>query len=110
MPKTPKPAVSSHPIDHHIRVIRGQKVMLDSGLAALYGVETKMVNRAVRRNPERFPERFMFQLTQEEAQSLRFQSGTSNGARNLLRFRWDKVPDKGTVFPSDAGAKRDLCP
>lgn len=50
--------------------------MLDYDLAALYGVETKALNRAVRRNTERFPERFMFQLTREE--SLRYQNGTLN--------------------------------
>ena len=49
-----------------IIVIRGQKVMLGSDLAQLYGVETKALNRAVKRNIERFPEGFMFQLTDEE--------------------------------------------
>ena len=44
--------------------------MLDADLAALYGVETKMLNRAVRRNPERFPEHFMFQLTAQEADAI----------------------------------------
>jgi len=51
------------PIEHLIHVIRGQQVMLDSDLARLYGVETKVLNQAVRRNIERFPEDFMFQLT-----------------------------------------------
>ena len=60
-----------------IKVIRGQKVLLDSDLAALYEVETKAMNRAVRRNIDRFPEDFMFQLTKEEF--LRCQIGTSNG-------------------------------
>jgi hypothetical protein len=100
MPKKPKPAVSSRPIDHHIRVIRGQKVMLDSDLAALYGVETKMLNRAVRRIPERFPDRFMFQLTQEETQSLRFQSGTSNGGRGGRRYLPYAFTEHGVVMLS----------
>ena len=64
-----------------IRIIRGQKVMLDADLAALYGVETKVFNQAVRRNIERFPEDFMFQLTEEEAESLRSQIVTLNAGR-----------------------------
>jgi hypothetical protein len=74
------------PIEHHIYVIRGQKVMLDADLAALYEVETKMLNRAVRRNPERFPEHFMFQLTAQEADPLRYQIGTSKTGRGGRRY------------------------
>ncbi len=68
------------PIEHVgslIRIVRGQKVLLDSDLAQLYEVETKVMNRAVRRNIGRFPEDFMFQLTKDEF--LRCQSGTSKG-------------------------------
>ena len=54
-----------------IHTIRGQRVMLDADLAALYGVETKALNQAVRRNIERFPDDFMFELTREEYRSLR---------------------------------------
>jgi phage regulator Rha-like protein len=63
--------------------------MLDSDLAMLYEVETKMLNRAVRRNQERFPEQFMFQLTGQEAESLRYQIGTSKegpGGRRYLPY------------------------
>ncbi|MCP4195783.1 MAG: ORF6N domain-containing protein, partial [Proteobacteria bacterium] len=60
-----------------IKVIRGHKVILDSDLAQLYEVETKAMNRAVRRNIDRFPEDFMFQLTKDEF--LRCQFGTSKG-------------------------------
>lgn len=63
-------------IERSILLLRGQKVMLDSDLAELYGVETKALNRAVKRNIGRFPEDFMFQLTKEEYDSLRFQFGT----------------------------------
>jgi hypothetical protein len=63
-------------IEQAILLIRGQRVMLDRDLAALYGVETKNLNKAVRRNVERFPADFMFQLTADEADSLRFQFGT----------------------------------
>lgn len=59
-----------------IFVIRGHKVMLDSDLAKLYGVETKRLNEAVKRNIERFPEDFMFQLTSEEIEVLRSQIAT----------------------------------
>lgn len=63
-------------IQNKIHEVRGVRVMLDKDLAELYGVETKALNRAVKRNIERFPERFMFQLTKEEA--LRCQIGTLN--------------------------------
>jgi hypothetical protein len=59
-------------------LVRGHKVMLDADLAALYGVETKMLVRTVKRNAERFPEDFMFQLTAEELVNLRCQFGTSS--------------------------------
>jgi hypothetical protein len=60
-----------------IRFLRGEKVLLDSDLAALYGVATKALNQAVKRNAARFPPDFMFQLTVEESQDLIFQSGIS---------------------------------
>jgi hypothetical protein len=61
-----------------IQLIRGQKVMLDADLGNLYGVETGALTRAVRRNIERFPEDFMFQLSKAEFDDLRRQSGTSS--------------------------------
>jgi hypothetical protein len=69
--------VSLSKIESMIYVIRGHKVMLDSDLAELYEVETKALNRAVRRNSDRFPEDFMFQLTSEEYQLLKSQIVTS---------------------------------
>jgi hypothetical protein len=65
MRKTRKSSVPARPIEHHIDIIRGQKVMLDSELAALYGVSTGALNQAVRRNLDRFPEDFMFLLYPE---------------------------------------------
>lgn len=62
-------------IENKIMLIRGQKVMLDSDLAALYGVTTFNLNKAVKRNLNRFPDDFMFRLSREEYQSLRFQFG-----------------------------------
>lgn len=77
--------ISSENLASPILVIRGQKVMLDSDLAALYGVETKVLNQAVRRNIERFPEDFMFQLTSDEAERLRSQSVTLKKGRGQHR-------------------------
>jgi hypothetical protein len=65
-------------IENMIYVIRGQKVMLDSDLAELYEVETKYLNRAVKRNIARFPNDFMFQLDSKDLASLRCQIGTAN--------------------------------
>jgi len=61
-----------------IFIIRGQKVMIDCDLAELYGVLTGNLNKAVKRNNKRFPEDFMFQLTKEEFDNLKFQFGTSS--------------------------------
>ena len=70
-----------------ILLIRGKRVMLDKDLAALYEVQTKNLNKAVKRNTERFPEDFMFQLTKEEVETLRFQIGTSKrGGRKYLPY------------------------
>jgi hypothetical protein len=65
-------------IINKIYLIRGQKVMIDYDLAGLYRVETKQLKRAVKRNLERFPHDFMFELTLEELQNLRSQTGTSS--------------------------------
>jgi len=58
--------------------VRGEKIMLDADLARLYGVSTKALNQAVKRNSQRFPADFMFRLTKKETESLIFQSGRSN--------------------------------
>ncbi|MDR0444490.1 MAG: ORF6N domain-containing protein [Treponema sp.] len=72
-------------IQNMIHEIRGQKVMFDSDLAALYQVETKYLNRTIKRNLQRFPTDFMFQLTEKEFSDLRCQIGTSSwgGSRYL---------------------------
>jgi hypothetical protein len=72
-------------IESRIFLIKGKKVMLDRDLAALYGVTTGNLNRAVKRNLDRFPEDFMFQLTDQEVKNLIFQFGTSRwgGTRKL---------------------------
>jgi hypothetical protein len=73
--------VSLSKIENMIYLIRGQKVMVDSDLADLYQVETKALNQAVRRNLDRFPKDFMFQLTSEEYRTLKSQSVTSKVGR-----------------------------
>jgi hypothetical protein len=71
--------ISVERIASRIYLSRGQKIMIDSDLAKLYRVETKNLNKAVQRNPRRFPGDCMFQLTSEEFDALRFQIGTSKG-------------------------------
>ncbi|MBR1493159.1 MAG: ORF6N domain-containing protein [Bacteroidaceae bacterium] len=71
-----------------IRVIRGQQVMLDFDLAFLYGVETKALNQAVKRNINRFPEDFMFKLTKSELEILRSQIVTSNPIERQQNTNW----------------------
>jgi hypothetical protein len=79
--KTAKSIIPVERIASRIYLIRSQKVMLDADLAALYGVETKVFNQAVRRNMDRFPEDFMFQLSAEEAAALRSQFVTLEKGR-----------------------------
>jgi len=66
-------------VEDRILTIRGHRVMIDTDLAEVYGVPTKRLNEAERRNAARFPEDFMFQLTGDEAETLRSQFATSNG-------------------------------
>lgn len=72
-------------IEPLIRIIRGQQVLLDSDLAILYGVETKRLNEQVKRNIERFPDDFMFQLTKVELINLKSQIATSSAIENSPR-------------------------
>lgn len=72
-------------IQSKIHEIRGQKVMLDRDFAQMYGVETRVLNQAVKRNADRFPIDFMFRLSKEEWENLKSQSVTSNwgGVRKI---------------------------
>ena len=70
-------AITDQVVVNRILVIRGVKVMLDADLAELYGVDNKQLKRQVRRNSDRFPEDFMFELTVDELKILRSHSGTS---------------------------------
>ncbi len=78
MPKKTKELIPKNQILKIILVIRGEKVILDSDLAALYGVETRRLNEQVRRNIDKFPKDFMFQLTQEDFANLKSQIATSS--------------------------------
>ena len=81
------PIIPDNIVVNKIYELRGLKVMLDSDLAELYGVETKRLNEQVGRNPDRFPEDFMFQLTDEEWLNLKSQIATSSwGGRRKLPF------------------------
>ena len=82
-----------------IRWFRGQKVLLDSDLAALYGVTTGNLNKAVSRNRDRFPSDFMFQLSAEEAEDLIFQIGRSKG-RGGRRHRPYAFTEQGIAMLS----------
>lgn len=85
-------------IQNRIYEIRGQRVMLDKDLAALYEVPTKSLNLSVKRNIERFPPDFMFQLTKEEYEMLRFQIETSEPEQNPLRFQIETSNRGGTRY------------
>jgi len=74
-------------VEQKILLLRGERVMLDADLAALYGVETRLLVRAVKRNVARFPEDFMFQLTTEETANLRSQIGISSSGHGGRRYR-----------------------
>ena len=78
--------ISQKGIESLIYAVRGKQVMFDKDLAQLYQVETKILNKAVKRNIERFPETFCFQLNDEESETLRFQIGTSNAGRGGRRY------------------------
>jgi len=86
-------------IEEAIYLIRGERVMLDADLAELYGVTTGNFNKAVKRNLDRFPEDFMFQLTKEEADELlRFQTGISKRGRGGRRFRPYAFTEQGAAM------------
>lgn len=87
-------------IENRIHLIRGRKVMIDRDLAELYGVGTKVLNQAVRRNSERFPEDFMFVLNQDELKSLRSQFVTSYVGRGGDRYLPIAFTEQGVAMLS----------
>src|ERR1041385_3647827 len=87
MPTKAAPLAVEH-LEQTIHLIRGHKVLLDRDLAALYGVTTGNFNKAVRRNIDRFPSDFMFQLTREEAEGSRFQFGILNAKQRGTNIKY----------------------
>ena len=87
-------------IERRIFLVRGQKVMLDADLAALYRVPTKSLNLAVKRNRDRFPEDFMFQLTDDEVAGLRFHFETSKRGRGGRRYLPYAFTEQGVAMLS----------
>lgn len=88
-------------IEGSILTLRGQRVILDHDLARLYGVSTKRLNEQVKRNQERFPEDFMFQLEVQEVASLRSQTATSKGAKGGRRYRPYVFTEHGAVMAAN---------
>ena len=78
--------------------LRGEKVLLDRDLAELYGVKTKALKQAVRRNIERFPDDFMFELTKEEFENWRSQFVTSNSDKMGLRYKPMAFTEQGVAM------------
>ena len=108
-----KPTISPMEIKNLIYTIRGKQVMLDSDLASLYQVETKNLNKAVKRNIERFPISFCFQLTEEDFENLRFQIGTSSlsyGGRRYLPYVFTEqgVAMASAILRSDIAIKMSV--
>jgi len=96
-------------IQRAIFLVRAEKVMLDADLAALYGVSTGNLNKAVKRNLDRFPLDFMFQLTSDEAENLRFQIGISShrGPRHRHPFPFRRHPPAHGPAPACAAKTRN---
>ncbi|MCP1996106.1 ORF6N domain-containing protein [Flavobacterium sp. HSC-61S13] len=92
--------IAQKEIENLIYTIRGKQVMLDSDLASLYQVETKNLNKAVKRNIERFPASFCFQLSKEEVENLRFQIGTSSLSYGGRRYFPYVFTEQGVAMAS----------
>jgi hypothetical protein len=93
--------ISPEPVEHITRsilILRGQRVILDRELAAIYGATTKRLNEQVKRNRDRFPEDFMFQLTAEEAERSRSQIATLNSGRGQnIKYRPYAFTEHGAI-------------
>lgn len=98
--KIEQESIADEMIVSRIFLIRGQKVMIDRDLAELYGVETKVLNQAVRRNIERFPEDFMFQLSDDELKNWKSQIVTSNSVKIGLRKKPLAFTEQGLAMLS----------
>jgi hypothetical protein len=93
-----KAALAPKPIESQIFFVRGQRVLIDSDLAALYEVEVRALNQAVKRNATRFPADFVFQLTPRESDVLRSQFVISNAARGGRRYLPYAFTEHGAIM------------
>lgn len=100
MGNTQSATIPDEVIMNKIYVIRDQKIMLDRDLAELYGVETKVLKQAVRRNMMRFPEDFMFEMSQKELENWRSQNVTSKQVRQGLRYKPFCFTEQGVTMLS----------
>lgn len=108
--ETPRAMVAESRIARHIAFVRGHKVMLDQDIAVLYGVSAKRLNEQVRRNSERFPSDFMFQLTSEEAENLRSQMATSSWRHGGRRYLPLAFTEQGVAMRSGVlNSSRAVC-
>lgn len=96
--KTRKQVTIIRPVEELVHLIRGHRVMLDSDLAALYGVSTKVFNQAVRRNKERFPSDFMFELSSSESAVMRSQTVTAS--KRNIRYQSLAFTEQGVAMLS----------
>ena len=104
-----KAVAATRPVEGLIHVIRGHKVMLDADLAALYGVETKQLNRAVKRNLSRFPEEFMFRLTEEERMRCQFGAASKRNVRfQPLAFTEHGVVMLSSILNSERAVQMNI--
>jgi hypothetical protein len=96
-------------VEEGIHLIRGQRVMFDSDLAEIYGVTTKRLNEQLKRNRQRFPKDFAFQLTRDEAASLRSQIATSNRRGGRRYLPWVFTEHGALMLASVTMWKRPQC-
>ena len=96
-------------LDELIREVRGQKVIFDTDLARIYGIPTFRLNEAVKRNRERFPEDFMFQLTRAEVAALRSQFAISKKGRGGRRTLPYAFTEHGAIMAQMCSTARTLC-
>ena len=101
MPKKKQAVAVLEPVEPLIREIRRERVILDADLARIHGVETKAMNRAIKRNAERFPADFVFQLTSAEAEVLRCQFGTSKAGSGGRRYLPYAFTEHGAIMAAN---------
>ena len=100
MRKPPK-TLTTNQLGALIYEVRGHKMMLDFDLARVYGVETKSLNRAVKRNADRFPKDFMFQISSNEWKNLKYQIGTSSSGHGGRRRRPYAFTEHGAIMAAN---------